>query len=324
MNKKTIKSIIKNKFNRWVESIKDEEVKKLVRKNTIITGGCITSMLLNEEVKDFDIYFKDKETVLAVATYYVDQFNKKHNRNTSQRSKAYVVTADGMQNLGPDSWISEEARKCAEDRVKIFVKSLGVASEDPEITKEPFEDVYDVLSDADTLPGDTLNDEGEGSEPEQYRPVFLSSNAITLSGKIQLIIRFYGDPEVIHENYDFVHCTNYWTSQDNELVLRKEALESILAKELRYMGSKYPICSIIRTRKFINRGWFINAGQYLKMCFQVSKLDLENIEVLEDQLVGVDSSYFIQLIKALKKKKEKNEDFSVSDSYVATIIDKIF
>jgi hypothetical protein len=34
-------------------------------------------MLLGEEVKDFDIYFRDKQTALAVAKYYVNRFNEK-------------------------------------------------------------------------------------------------------------------------------------------------------------------------------------------------------------------------------------------------------
>lgn len=145
-----------------------------------------------------------------------------------------------------------------------------------------------------------------------------------MSDKIQLVIRFYGEPDKIHENYDFVHCTNYWISKTGELVLRQEALEAILNKELKYVGSKYPLCSIIRTRKFINRGWTINAGQYLKMCMQLNQLDLKDIKVLEDQLVGVDSGYFSVLIDVLQKKKESEKDWEIDNSYVAAIVDKIF
>src|SRR3546814_2013322 len=54
----------------------------------------------------------------------------------------------------------------------------------------------------------------ETSDPT-YRPVFVSTNAITLSDKIQIVLRFYGEADAIHENYDFVHCTNYWTSKEN-------------------------------------------------------------------------------------------------------------
>src|SRR3546814_2527635 len=89
-------------------------------------------------------------------------------------------------------------------------------------------------------------------------------------------MRFYGEADAIHENDDVVHCTNDWTSKDANLTLRQPALESLLCKELRYVGSKYPVCSVIRLRKFIRRGWVINAGQILKMMMQVSELDLTN------------------------------------------------
>src|SRR3546814_17023564 len=148
----------------------------------------------------------------------------------------------------------------------------------------------------DTLfPYTTLFRSLETSDPT-YRPVFMSTNAITLSDKIQIVLRFYGEADAIHENYDFVHCTNYWTSKDANLTLRQPALESLLCKELRYVGSKYPVCSVIRLRKFIRRGWVINAGQILKMMMQVSELDLTNPAVLQDQLTGVDSAYFIEQI----------------------------
>ncbi len=299
MNKKNIKKALNAKFKAWLESIEDEAVKKAVKKNTIITGGAIVSFLLNEEVKDYDIYFKDRETVLMVATYYCGLFNKSQGKGIAE-----VVT-------------DEET-----DRVRIVIQSSGVASEDPDLLDRPFADVYEVLSDADDINESELD---QSKEPEKkFRPIFLSSNAITLSDKVQLVIRFWGEPEEIHKNYDFIHCTNYWTSWNNEVVLHPEALEAIMAKELRYVGSKYPLCSIIRTRKFIGRGWTINAGQYLKMCFQVSQLDLMDINVLEDQLVGVDSSYFMQLIDSMKAKMEEDPEFVISDGYLASIVDKIF
>lgn len=295
MNRKNIKSVLSKKFNEFCKSIKDESVKTAVKNHSIITGGCITSMLLKEEIHDFDIYFTNKETCLKVAKYYVNQFNETH-KDTNAR-------------------VEEK-----EERIKVFIQSAGVAGDDesePDLVE--YED-YDEMqtnitpdSDLETIP-----------QKPKYRPVYLSSNAITLSDKIQLIIRFYGEPDVIHENYDFVHCTNYWTSVNNKLVLRQEALEAILNKELKYVGSKYPLCSIIRTRKFINRGWKINAGQYLKMCMQLNEFNLKDIKVLEDQLVGVDSGYFAMLIDALQKKKESDPNFTIENDYVVSIIDKIF
>lgn len=319
MKKKTINAVICKKFDDFLGSIKDEKVRDLVKKNTIITGGCIASMLLKEEVKDYDLYFTDKETVVAVASYYVNEFRKIKNPKHS-----------GGQNI--EIYVDHET-----ERVKIHIKSAGVASETSNDKYEYFESrpddegqsYVDTLVESLTPKEEILHQlTDEVVEKERYRPVFLSANAVTLSDGIQLVIRFYGNPEEIHDNYDYVHCTNYWTSKDRKVVLKQDALEALLSKELQYIGSKYPLASVIRTRKFLKRGWSINAGQYLKMAFQLSQLDLTDFETLEDQLIGVDVAYFAQLVEGLqahsKKEKEEGREFKLEYGYLATVIDRIF
>lgn len=296
MKSKTIDKIIRSKFNEWVESIKDDAVKKLITSNAFITGGCIASMLLNEKVNDYDIYFKDMATTLAVARYYVKQFND---------SSIKVVTREGLLEFEQETG-EILTQELTYDRVFIFIKSRGVAKESG---------------------APVMMDDGEEQEPIpdglKYRPVYLSSNAITLSDSIQIVIRFHGDPVTVHQHYDYVHCTNYWTLKEG-LVLNQPALEAILGKELIYIGSKYPICSVTRLRKFIKRGWTVNAGQILKQCYQISKLDLDDMQILEDQLIGVDVAYFNMLVEALKEHKASNPDFKLDYGYLALIIDKIF
>jgi hypothetical protein len=270
-------------------------------------------MLLGEQVNDFDVYLKDHDTCLAVGQYYVDRFKEKHSEGIK-----HDITLDDTYG-----------------RIRIVVKSAGIASEQG--TEKPYEYfegspdeqaagyVADVMSD----PGEieeayqatekkALDTENE--QEKKYRPVFLSTNAITLSGKVQIVLRFYGKAEEIHANYDYVHCTCYWTSDTGTLVLRPEAMESMLARELRYTGSKYPVCSLVRMRKFIQRGWRVNAGQILKMVMQINELDLKNISVLQDQLTGVDSAYFVQLIDRLREKDPEK----VNSAYLVEIIDRLF
>lgn len=287
----TIKKILNGKFNSWADSIVKPELANMVKENSFITGGCIASMLMRETVNDFDIYFRNKETALAVAEYYVESF-----KTSGHEIKVHL---------------DEES-----ERIRIVTKSghrgaTGGAIEDEVIPSSgEIEDRY-VEAEAKAL---------DEKEDGKFNPVFFSTNAITLSGKIQLVLRFYGEPEDVHKNYDFVHCTNYWTSRDNNLVLRQDALESILSKELRYVGSLYPVCSIIRLRKFIARQWTVNAGQILKMLLQCGELDLTDPKILEDQLTGVDSAYFCQLIRAVHEKDEQK----VTAAYLVEIIDRIF
>lgn len=315
MKAKTIKAVIRKKIDEWLASIDVESVREIAASNVIVTGGAIASMLLGERVNDFDIYLRTRQAALVLAKYYAERFTPKQKNG-----------------IPCQIWVDHEQE---DQRIRLVVKSAGIASE--EGTAKPYqyfegrpaEEAASYVSGVMQDPGDAVdmadevetavlatNDDGKPT----YRPVFLSTNAITLSQRIQIILRFYGEPDEIHENYDFVHCTSFWSSWDNTLVLRPNALEALLSKELRYVGSKYPICSIIRLRKFIRRGWTINAGQILKMVMQVSELDLKNPAVLQDQLTGVDVAYFVQVIQALH---EKDPD-KVNAAYVCEIIDRMF
>jgi hypothetical protein len=319
MKIKTIKKVLCSKFNEWANSITDDAVRELVIKNSIITGGAIASMLMREQVNDYDIYFRNRETCLAVAKYYVALFKAHAEKQRGVECPIYVNEDDA-------------------DRIKIVIKSAGVAnvegSEQPYryFESRPEQEAGKYIESIIQSPGgiedryteseDTAlaNDEkGEDGKPK-YRPVFMSTNAITLSNRVQIVIRFYGEPSAIHDNYDFVHCTNFWSSWDEQLVLRQAALESLMTKELRYIGSKYPVCSVIRLRKFIARQWTINAGQIIKMIMQINELDLLDIEVLRDQLTGVDSAYFAEVIQKLSDKDPEKVNFS----YLMEIIDRIF
>lgn len=322
MKRKTINKILDNKFEEWCASIEDTNLRELVRKNTIITGGAIASMLLNEPVNDYDVYFRTWETNRALAEYYLARFSPK-NRNGIPCSISLV---DADTNLDPVKG----------NRIKIVIKSAGIASEDgaqkeyqyfesrPEgeashYVSEVMRDAGEIEDTYDQVEQGVLQSQDDDGKPA-YRPVFMSSNAITLSQKIQIVIRFWGDPEELHENYDFVHCTNYWTSWDRKVELKPDAMEALLSKELRYVGSKYPLCSIMRLRKFIKRGWSVNAGQILKAIMQLNALDLLDPKVLEDQLTGVDSAYFAEVIQKLS---ERNPE-KIETAYLIEIIDRMF
>ena len=164
----------------------------------------------------------------------------------------------------------------------------------------------------------------DGADEGKYEIKFISANAITLSDKIQLVTRFYGTPEEIHKNFDFVHAMGVYDYHENELHTTVEQLEALLSKSLIYKGSLYPLASIFRARKFINRGWTIDAGQYLKMAFQLNDLDLLDPYTLEEQLTGVDLLYFYQIISDLKYKQLTNDDFKPSTDYFIEIIERVF
>ena len=163
----------------------------------------------------------------------------------------------------------------------------------------------------------------EAAAPGEYKALFFTPNAITLSDQVQLVLRFYGEAHELHKNYDYVHATNYYDSKEERLYTTKEAMESLLTRELRYIGSLYPLTSVIRSKKFIKRGWSITAGEYLKMLFQVSELDLTDPEVLNQQLLSVDIAYFSIIIDALLN-RDVLQHPRVTYKYICEVIDRVF
>ena len=329
MKKKTINAVIAKKFNEWLDSIGDEEVKKLVKKNTIITGGCIASMINNEKVNDYDVYFTDQKTVVAVARYYIKKFREmkpdaprielytsddfKQNSEISlmyARQKAIKEAAAEGEKIDVDADLMDfyemSSLSKEEGRVFLYISSICIAAE---------KNVN--LDDCENPLDENVEDTEDKTKPK-YRPVFFSSNAISLSDKIQIVTRFYGDAQQIHSNFDYVHATNYWTSADDKVVFNMEAYEACHNKELIYVGSKYPVCSLFRMRKFIARGFTINAGEILKIAMNINEFDLTNVRVLRDQLIGVDSAYFTNLIDSIKDKEK------IDRLYLMTIINKMF
>ena len=291
-----IRRQLAKKIEDWLKSIEDEAIRKVAKRDVIVTGGSIASMLLGEKVNDYDIYFATKDTTIRVAQYYVKQFNR-------------LNQLDSVNSYTPEVRVEE-------DRVKIWLRSAGVAAEDQsyyEYFENQTED--EVIEFAESL----IEQESDEEKP-RYRPVFMSDNAITLSDKIQIVVRFYGTPDEIHASYDFAHAMNWYRYDENHLELKAEALECLLSRTLLYRGSLYPIASIFRMKKFIERGWRITAGQQLKIMLQINELDLKDWQVLREQLIGVDMAYMWQLTEALK-----DTDLNTIDStYIAEIIDRIF
>ena len=74
----------------------------------------------------------------------------------------------------------------------------------------------------------------------------------------------------------------------------------MLIKRLSYVGSKYPLCSLFRIRKFVQRGWEIDAGQILKAALQVAELDWDDPEVVRQQCIGVDTLHFEDMLERLE------------------------
>lgn len=303
MQTKTIKKTIVSKLESWIKTL-PTELGIEVKENLLLSGGAIANLLQNQPVNDYDIYIQDRSVLMKLVKFYTQkvsgiQIMDGHNKTDLVEELEKDYHGSELEDI--NNQYSIALRNLKDDQIKLFMYNGSIRVADLE--DEP--------------------KEGQEATRPPFSPVFYSPNAISLSDSLQIVIRFWGPPEEIHKTFDFVHPTNYFTFKQG-LVFNTEALLCIMTKQLRYQGSMYPVTSIIRVRKFLKRGFNINAGELLKIMFQISQLNLSNPDVLEEQLIGVDIAYFGLLIKALRDMFQKNPDKKLEPAYFNTIIDRIF
>lgn len=336
MQPKLIKSILSRKITAWADSVQAEDLKAAdaIRNGAIVMGGAIASMLTNEKVNDYDVYFSNKEDAKTVISYYIRKFQalqKAKHKNTEKDIDTPIYLKENSDPVGFSTIIKssgvfdanqEKAYRYfeTEEESKVIEYFGNVDENSAALTA--FKDDINNPKTGEQILDEVIKESNEAKG--SFRPVFITENAITLSDEIQIVTRFYGTPEEIIEYYDYEHCKMWYDFKKSYLHLTVDAMEALMNKRLVYSGSKFPICSLFRIKKFLNRGFTINAGQILKMAMQINELNLNDIRVLKDQLIGVDHAYFVELLGELKKHQDDIKQDNVDRTYLVQLIDKYF
>jgi hypothetical protein len=75
-SKKTIKKIISKKMIDWLETIPNEKLRSDVKKNILVSGGCITSLFQGLPVNDYDVYIQDMDVLIRLAQHYWNNYHR--------------------------------------------------------------------------------------------------------------------------------------------------------------------------------------------------------------------------------------------------------
>lgn len=142
------------------------------------------------------------------------------------------------------------------------------------------------------------------------RPEFLSDNAITWKRKahgsrrvfqVQLITRFTGTPREIFEWFDFTIVQDAYDFIYNEFSFGDRFFQDIAARKLVFCGkSKFPICAMYRTKKYIARGYNCPGSTIMHIALSIVRLEIKTYKDLKEQLMGIDTQYLIDLLSQEK------------------------
>lgn len=116
-------------------------------------------------------------------------------------------------------------------------------------------------------------------------PLFYTERAISLCDDFQIILKDYGDPELVCSRFDYVHCMGYYVPSTDELNVTLDTKLSSERKSLIYnITSDTPITSTYRMTKLIENGWKISKSEQSKLMLNINKYVFkdEELESIED------------------------------------------
>ena len=117
MKAKQIEKLLTGVMNNFVDNhVTEPEIKRILLHSSYITGGCIPSMLMDEFVNDYDIYFYTKEDAEKVKKY----FETAHTKNKDDKFHVKLIT-DNAINLS--------------DKIQLITKFWG----DPSFVTDEFD-----------------------------------------------------------------------------------------------------------------------------------------------------------------------------------------
>ncbi len=91
-----ISNILDDVVTQWLDSIDNEELRNTFAENVLVAGGSIGSLIRNETPNDYDLFFRNQETVNLISNYY-QQYDNSGNFRIIIITENAVTFENGIQ-----------------------------------------------------------------------------------------------------------------------------------------------------------------------------------------------------------------------------------
>lgn len=175
---------------------------------------------------------------------------------------------------------------------------------------------------------DTYNKIFDYLKSKGAKNIFSTNNAETLKWegvKWQLIKCANGTINEIFNSFDFSICMGAYDLKNDCFIIHKNFMAHNAQRRLVFHeGTKYPICSLIRTRKYMFRGYFLTGIEYIKMALCINKIRIETWADLKFHLQGIDTLFLEPLTTALEKEGDTIYDYDKFLVLMDEVLNKYF
>lgn len=166
-----------------------------------------------------------------------------------------------------------------------------------EVTKTPIND-YDIypknnegLLNAISY---LLEDEGGFVVGHTDKALTIKTNQVDLKTNLRTIYQiiltdFYPTAESIFEHFDFTVCMAAYDGDTEQLEVHPKFWQDVASRTLRFhMGTLFPLNSLLRIKKYTDRGYFLPKSEHIKMILAAAKKGIPNSwEEFEAQIGGI-------------------------------------
>lgn len=111
-----------------------------------------------------------------------------------------------------------------------------------------------------------------------------------------------GQPSDIFDSFDFTVCMGLFDFAADEFVLHDDFLKHLAQRKLVvHVGTRFPICSLLRVLKYQRRGFKISGVDMMKLALAVHRVELNTFKDLRRQMMGIDTAFLMALTDRFKE-----------------------
>lgn len=119
----------------------------------------------------------------------------------------------------------------------------------------------------------------------------------------QLIIHpeITGKPEDIFKHFDYTICMGAYSFKNDSFYFHDDFFKHLAQRRLVFNpGTKFPISSLVRIKKYMERGYSISGIEIIKIALQIQQLSILTNKDLANQLGGIDVLLLDSLLKEMR------------------------
>lgn len=134
-----------------------------------------------------------------------------------------------------------------------------------------------------------------------------SDNATTITWErgskkycVQIVRKVFGDPVcILEEHFDFTVTMGAFVFSSGLFAMSDRFLIDLAKRDLVFVHSQYPICSLHRVSKYLRKGFTFKGSSAILLGLAIAQLEISSYQQLKEQLMGIDTLLLVGLLESL-------------------------